>query len=77
VTRRILIRKAAESLVRQRDKVPAWRSDFHFASAVKCCRGASFSIRRTSVDDQQTSTLEDRQKLTIQVKVGNTISPEK
>jgi hypothetical protein len=63
-----------------RNKVPAWaRAARIFCLLLPSSAAAerAFSIWRTSVSDQQTVTLEDRQKLTMQTKFSQTISPGK
>ena len=63
-----------------RNKVPAWAHAARIFCLLLPSSGAAeraFSIWRTSVGDQQTVTLEDRQKVTMQVKFSNMISPGK
>ena len=61
-------------------KVPAWGRAARIFCLLQPSSAAAeraFSIWRTSVGDQQTVTLEDRQRLTMQIKFSNTISPGK
>jgi hypothetical protein len=58
--------------------VPAWACAARIFCLIQPSSAAAeraFSVWRTSVDDQQVVTLEDRQKLTMQIKFSNTISP--
>jgi hypothetical protein len=60
--------------------VPAWicaARIFCLLQPSSAAAERAFSIWRTSVGDQQVVTLEDRQKVTMQIKFSNTISPEK